>query len=283
MAKQESLKFNNNRSVRFGLDSFAIPVNKSTPKKNTMYAALLSGMAGTKNKLSVPAAVNNYGYTMTTKWRDWTFAANSNGIYAANETMIFQLVSNTIYPTKLLVAADRLFAIIPSGQKLFHTVDLKGAWTPANAVSGVIYSPDGYGKMVDIGLYRGNLLVVCENGLWVVDRKLNVKHLTDDSGTVIANMTQGPERIWESDWFSLGYATDTQTLREVFLKTNVPIKMSVLSNRTSKTITVKPSGTIRKNKINLRGDQFKIRIQVPAGSFEISNLSAVIGFGTKAD
>jgi hypothetical protein len=272
-------KFVNCRSVKFNLDSFALPINKTVPKKNTIYSAVLSNLVGAKDKLSPKPAVNNYGYDITAKWRNWTFAANSNGIFAANDTLSFQTVSNYIFPIKLLAANDRMFAIDANGKCAFHTVDLTKTWTASGAIGGSVYIPDGYGKCVDLALYHNNLLLVCENGLLKVEKNLNVKHLTDDSGVPAANLTNSEERVWGSGWFSLGYATDTQVLREVFLKTDILIELSAVSNHAVKTVTVPPSEKVQKIKTNLRGDQFKIRIIVPAGDFAISNLSAVVSYG----
>jgi hypothetical protein len=86
---------------------------------------------------------------------------------------------------------------------------------------------------------------------------------------------------WESDWFSLGYATDTQTLREVFLKTNANVVLTVITNRLQRSIPIKAADEIQKIKINSNGDQFKLRLSLSDNSGVITDLAAVIGYGKK--
>jgi hypothetical protein len=274
--------FDNYRSVKFNLDAFALPVNKVSRKKNVIYTAILSDLAGTKNKLFSKPVVNKYGYDTITWWRTYVFAANQSGIYVADQTLNFTAATNQVFPTKLFTAGDRVFGIDGYGKTVIYTIDLTvPSWTPPDVIEGSFFIPDGYGKVLDLGLYRGDLLLICENALCIADKRLNIKYLTDDSGVLAANLSNSDVRFWESDWFSLGYATDTQYLREVFIKTDTAIYITVLSNRTNKKTAVKPDINVQKIKINLRGDVFKIRITVPDGAFTVSDLSAVVGFGRR--
>ena len=141
-----------------------------------------------------------------------------------------------------------------------------------------------YGLCWDIRYYRGKLLAICENGLFTINRNFVLEHLSDDSDVLKANLVGTNNCRWESDWFSLGYATNTQTLREVFLKTNVDLVLTVLSNRTQRNVLIRASDNVQKIKINLNGDQFKLALTLSntSGSdVAVSDLSAIVAYGKK--
>lgn len=117
------------------------------------------------------------------------------------------------------------------------------------------------------------LLVICENGLLTINRNFVVQHLDDDSEVLKANLIGGTGNYWESDWFSLGYAIETQTLREIFLKTNTNLILTVTSNRTQCHISVKAADQIQKIKVNLNGNQFKLL------AFNLGKSCCGVGFG----
>lgn len=283
MKNRASFQFNNNTSVRFDLDSFALPVALTTKKRNTIYTNYLSHLKGTKRKLLPEASpIPTHGYTYAARWGTWIFTADSTGIYVADENLLnFAVVDQTINPWQLCVANNRLFAIGMNRRRLIYSVNLQTNWTPATVLTGVIHIPESYGLCWDIVFYRNNLLVICENGLLTVNKSLVLNHLSDDSTILMSNINDNPISFWESDWFSLGYATDTQTLREVFLKTNKPLTLVVESNMTRRTISVKAANSVQKIKTNLRGDQFKISLIILVDNFAISNLSAVVQYGKR--
>ncbi len=283
MANQESLEFNNDRSVRFVLDSFALDFI-GTRKKNTMYTVVLSGMVGTKTKLLPnPLPEEKFGYDNIAKWSNWIFASNDEGIFISDRQFIeFTPVTQLISPVKIEIVNDRLFAMAQDRKRIFYSIDLKDQWTPEQLMTGAVYIPEDYGECVDIRFYRNQLLVVCENGMLLVNKSINISHLSDDSQVLIDNLLPGQDKVWGSDWFTLGYATDTQVLREVFIKTDVAIEMRIESNRLNKTIAIKAANEVQKIKTNLKGDQFKISITVPAENFSISNISGIIGYGLRS-
>jgi len=127
-------------------------------------------------------------------------------------------------------------------------------------------------------------LAICENGLLTISRTFVLEHLSDDSDILKANLVEGNSCCWESDWFSLGYATNTQTLREVFLKTNTNLVLTITSNRIKRNIQVKPADGVQKIKINLNGDQFRLALLIPnedATDVLVSDLSAIVAYGKK--
>jgi hypothetical protein len=168
---------------------------------------------------------------------------------------------------------------------VYHTADLTGDWTAGSVMADMLYVPAEFGKCVDLSAYKDELLLVCEKALATVDKNLNIKYLTNDNEALLNYFSggSGTERIWESAFFGLGYATDTQRLREVFIKTDTALSLFVISNKIEKIMNIKPSGSIQKIKTNLRGDMFKLKIVVPtdAFNFTIANVSAVITFGMK--
>ncbi|MCQ2382002.1 MAG: hypothetical protein MJ054_01720, partial [Clostridia bacterium] len=168
-----------------------------------------------------------------------------------------------------------------SQERIVYSVDLKTEWSPSNFLEGYIYLPVNYGRCLDIRYYRGKLLVVCENGLLTINRNFVLQHLDDDSEILKSNLEKDDGRYWESGWFSLGYATDTQTLCEIFLKTNANLILTATSNRTQRNIPVKAASNIQKIKINLNGDQFKLRLSLPDSNVVVSDLAAVVGYGKR--
>lgn len=283
MAARTLYQFNNTRSVRFNLDSFALPV-AVTKKKNTIYADYVSGLLGTKRKLlPEPAPIDTHGYLYAATWNSILFVADSEKVYYSNDNgaNFYRAHKGYVSAKGMLVINDRLFLISGDRLRIVHSVPLSGGWTETELLSAGIHLPTAYGKCQHIAVYRNKLLVVCEHGLLTIDKHLNLQHLSDDSEALKASLVAGEQPSWVSDWFSLGYATDTQNLREVFLKTNVPLTLVVESNRTQRTIQVAANLQVQKLKINLNGDQFKIGLYPNSASCNISDLSAVIVYGKR--
>jgi hypothetical protein len=279
------IKLNNNRSVKFSLDSFAVPIIKQR-QKNTIYTENVQNLNPSKYKLTQSPVVNNYGYVCTAQWRNYIFAGGPNGIYVADESLQFVRITQYFVPVKMFVKNNRMFAVNASGGFLYYTVDLTGEWNAASVMTGLLYIPNEFGKCMYLSAYKNDLLLICEKVLAAVDKNLNLKFLTDDNEIVLNNMAgSGTEKIWTSDFFGLGYATDTQHLREVFLKTSAAMTLFVISNNIEKVINVQPNAQIQKIKTNLRGDMFKLKIVFPSNtvSLAVSNVSAVISYGIKGE
>lgn len=283
MVNPASCRFANYRSVRFNLDNFALPVVVKK-KKNTIYTNYLVGLKGTKNQLTTLGEPQpTYGFQHVTRWGHDIFAADDErGLYYSDNTNLeFHPLEELVYPRQLAVVGDRLFLISQTQERIVYSVDLKSEWSVGNFLEGFVYLPADYGLCLDIRYYRGKLLVICENGLLTINRNFRLEHLDDDSEILKANLASSDNRFWESNWFSLGYATNTQTLREIFLKTNANIVLTATSNRTQRNLQIKAADKIQKIKINLNGDQFKLRLLLPEGNAAVSDLAAVIGYGKR--
>ena len=285
MVNPASCQFVNYRSVRFNLDNFALPVVVSK-KKNTIYTHYLEGLKGTKHQLlSLGEPQPTYGYEHVAKWGIFIFASNQEGLYFARDwQMKFEVLDQLVMPAQLAVANNRLFLVAAKRDRVAISVDLRGEWSNGNFMETGIIIPADYGLVLDIRYYRGKLLVICENGLLTINRNLVLEHLADDSEILKANLGDATDCRWESDWFSLGYATNTQTLREVFLKTNVGLILTVTSNRTQRNIRVPAADKVQKIKVNLNGDQFKLGLWLPTDSSEsvaVSDLAAVVTYGKR--
>ena len=283
MVNPVSCQFTNYHSVRFNLDNFALPV-VGTKKKNTIYTSFLEGLKGT-SKLSLDEPQQTYGYDHAVIWNRYIFASNSDGLFYANKYQkVFEPLDQLVIPTKLAVVNDRLFLLSVDRDRITYSVDLMGDWKNSTFLEDAIFLPAEYGICLDMRYYRGKLLVVCENGLLTINRSFVLEHLSDDSEVLKANLGENSCYRWESDWFSLGYATNTQTMREVFLKTNVSLTLTATSNRTHRSIQVKPGDKVQKIKINLNGDQFKLSLLLSAENATdicVSDLSAVVTYGKR--
>jgi hypothetical protein len=275
--------FNNSRSVRFGVDSFAVPIIK--PKtKNTIYTEQIQNLNGAKHTLSRAESVYNYGFVCSGRWRNYTFGGSTSGIFVSDESLDFVRITNYFFPKKMYVKNNRMFTINSGGTMVYHTVDLTGSWNKDTVMQGMLYIPNEFGKCVELSAYKNDLLLVCEKALAAIDKNLSIKYLTNDNEILLNHLSGGgEEQVWESAFFGLGYATDTQHLREVFIKTDTALSLFVISNKIEKIMKIKPGGGIQKIKTNLRGDMFKLRIVVPSSInyFTIENVSAVITYGTK--
>ncbi len=285
MVNPASCQFANYRSVRFNLDNFALPV-VVTKKKNTIYTNYLAGLKGTKHQLlSLGEPQPTYGYDHAVQWSNWIFASNNEGVFAAriySLDLVFQPVEQAVFPKKLAVVNNRLFMISENRKRIVYSVDLRGTWANGSFLDNAIQLPVSYGLCLDIRYYRGKLLVICEDGLLTVNRSFVLEHLADDCELLKANLDSGDQCYWESDWFSLGYATNTQTLREIFLKTNVGLILTVTSNRTQRDIRVKAADKVQKIKINLNGDQFKLALTPSTNSnVLVSDFAAVVAYGKR--
>jgi hypothetical protein len=280
-----NIKFVNKKSVRFRLHSFSVPINLLTQKKNTIYTKDLHNLLGDDNKLTQVPVKNNYGFTMSALWYNYVFTGNDSGIYISNESLQFQIVTYLFFPVDMIIKNDRLWTINSYGNDVYYSVDLSlGGFVPSTLMEGTIYLPAEYGKCKGLSSYKDKLLLICEKALLTVGRDLKVKFLTANCGAILNNLLwTGETKEWGSDWFGLGYATDTQRLKEVFVKTNCDISLKIISNQTQKTITVTASSEIQKIKTNLRGDMFKILLTVPnSTNIEVSDISAVISYGRQS-
>lgn len=283
MDNPASYQFTNNRSVRFALDNFALPVVVKK-KKNSLYTNYLVGLKGTKNQLASPDEPQpTYDFGQVVRWGHTLFAGDTTrGLYYSHDAEInFQPLETAVLPQRLAVVGNRLFVLGYNRDKIVYSVDLSGEWSSGHCLEGFVYLPADYGTCLDIRPYRGKLLVVCENGLLTINRHFTLEHLADDSEILKANLTTMDGNYWESDWFSLGYATDTQILREIFLKTNAEIVLTATSNRTQRQIHLPAATRVQKIKVNLKGDQFKLRLALPERNALVSDLAVVISYGKR--
>ncbi|MCM1404096.1 MAG: hypothetical protein NC133_01110 [Prevotella sp.] len=283
MVNPASCQFANYRSVRFNLDNFALPV-VVTKKKNTIYTNYLVGLKGTKHQLlSLGEPVPTYGYDHVAEWNTYIFASNNEGLYYANRYRLqFEPLNEAVYPKQLLVAFNRLLMISENQKRIFYSVAMDGTWGNGTFMDNAIYVPDNYGLCLEMRHYQGKVLLICEEGLLTINRHLVLEHLADDSEMLKANRVSSNQCLWESDWFSLGYATDTQTLREIFLKTNVSLTLTVTSNRTQRNIPITGANQVQKIKINLNGDQFKLALSMSNTSdLAVSDFAAVVTYGKR--
>jgi hypothetical protein len=265
------------------LDNFALPV-VGTKKKNTIYTSYLEGLKGT-SQLSFKEPQQTYGYEHAVIWSLYIFASNRDGLFYANKyKKEFQPLDQLVFPAKLAVVNDRLFLLGADRDRITYSVDLMSEWSNGTFLEDAVFLPAEYGLCLDMRSYRGKLLVICEHGLLTISRNFVLEHLADDSEVLKANLSEQSNYRWESDWFSLGYATNTQTLREVFLKTNISSTLTVVSNRTQRSFQLKPGEQVQKIKINLNGDQFKLQLSFSAENvteLAVSDLSAIVAYGKR--
>jgi|GEM_PF-3148398 len=86
------------------------------------------------------------------------------------------------------------------------------------------------------------------------------------------------DREWESDWFTLGYATIRQFLRRILIKTKTDIDLVVSNTRTSRKIRVTGGCAIQTINVSFKGDAFRVKIVCDSEDADISSLSVVLGF-----
>lgn len=106
--------------------------------------------------------------------------------------------------------------------------------------------------------------------------------LTEDSPNLVLQVSKAmgsaKEMFWESDWFSLGYATIKQYIRRVLVKTSGSIDLVVMNTRSSRKIKIKGSSEIQAINLNFKGDAFKVKIVANGGDNQVSDLSIAVGF-----
>ena len=112
--------------------------------------------------------------------------------------------------------------------------------------------------------FSDSLAVLTENGTFIYQ---------------IAKPNDNAEQmVWESDWFSLGYATTKQYVRRVLIKTATEIDLVISSTRGRQTIKVWPGSEIQTINLNFKGDAFKVGIIAEGADVDISSLSVTVGF-----
>ncbi|MDR0384408.1 MAG: hypothetical protein LBH47_03750 [Christensenellaceae bacterium] len=282
----KEIKFVNVHSVKFNTESFAL-VPITGKKKNIIHTEKLHNLEG--GKYSLRRAKN-----FAVKWKNATFVFQSNNVYINNQNAA--AVDGTI--SQIIVVKNRLFVISTVGTKVWYSMDLEiymnkvanGENVSLIEDKNVVWIQNIYGKCIRLNNYQDNLMVICQNGLFVINEDLKMKILNADEEKIVKNAAlQTVQKIWESDWFGLGYAVDTQYLRDVFLEfeslTGNKLQMTVIviSNKVADNIvTAYTSPEMQTIRVNMRGDQFKIKIIIDTDEdFEVSNLSAIIEFGKR--
>jgi len=94
---------------------------------------------------------------------DYIFAANADGLFASDRSMIFKKIDTDFRAKQLEVFGNRLFALDQNGRAVYFSaaLDLKDF---VGSLSGQIKVDDELGKILELGSYNGKLLLVCENG-----------------------------------------------------------------------------------------------------------------------
>jgi hypothetical protein len=107
--------------------------------------------------------------------------------------------------------------------------------------------------------------------------------LLTDNPNEIQMLTGDAEntKTWESDFFALTYAANSQFLRAILIQTKTPLEIFVINNRgAQQRISLGGSDEIQRTNLNFRGELFKIKIIATGTGVDISSLSAVIAFGS---
>lgn len=97
--------------------------------------------------------------------RDFILAANENGIFVADNSLIFEPFSTSIRHAKQMIVFDkRLFVLDSNGETIYFTEGLN-----LLQVEGSIRVDQTLGKVMSFDIHENKLLVVCENGFKVLD------------------------------------------------------------------------------------------------------------------
>ena len=104
--------------------------------------------------------------------------------------------------------------------------------------------------------------------------------LTDEDGVVYQIEKDGSAArcVWESEDFALTYASGSQYIRQVLIKTAADIDVVLSSNRGAQVIRVKGSPDTQKINLNFKGETFRVKLLSNEEDAEISSLGVVVGF-----
>jgi len=122
-------------------------------------------------------------------------------------------------------------------------------------------------------------------GSWIQDNRYHIEadgkilviEKFFDSWFYISNATT---RCWESDNFMIGYAASRQFIKQIRLRTNANLTLTVLSESREQRIQIRARDRIQTLNVNLKGESFRLRIETHDPNTVITDLTAVIGFST---
>lgn len=88
-------------------------------------------------------------------------------------------------------------------------------------------------------------------------------------------------QAWESEPFGLSYAANRQWLKQLLIKTNCNLRVTLTATSTGRvqTLDIQPDTELQQFNINLRGDMFTIKLETEDQDIQVSDLSAVVAFG----
>lgn len=84
---------------------------------------------------------------------------------------------------------------------------------------------------------------------------------------------------WQSDWFSLSYASGKQYVKQILIKTIEPITVEIQNTINTQRIAVFGNPDVQKFNLNFKGEVFKISITAQNGKANITDLAVNVGFG----
>lgn len=92
-------------------------------------------------------------------------------------------------------------------------------------------------------------------------------------------MDQSERKVWTSERFSLSYAANRQFLKQIRINTSAYIDLVIMNESREQRIRVPAGQGTQRINVNLKGEDFRIRLETNAAAVNISELVAVIGFG----
>ena len=127
----------------------------------------------------------------------------------------------------------------------------------------------------DSTVFQNRYYLVLDGKLLVIERFFE--------GFSFIDTDSPPIRFWESEPFGLSYAANRQWLKQLLIKTNCTLTVTLTATSTGRTqvLEIQAADDLQRFNVNLRGDMFTIRldIQRQCENIVISDLSAVVAFG----
>jgi hypothetical protein len=152
---------------------FCFPTHQNSRVVNCMLAVTQEGLYCIPFFFSLPIdfiatpgipSFDCFAYSYS-RDRDFIFAGNSNGIYVADNSLIFTQLSASIRNAKQMIVFDkRLFVLDADGRTIHFTESLD-----LLKFEGSIRMDETLGKILSLDVYENKLLIVCENGFNVMD------------------------------------------------------------------------------------------------------------------
>jgi len=125
--------------------------------------------------------------------RDFVFAANSDGVFVADRSLVFKKLWDNIRAKQMMVLDNRLFILDNDGQRIHFTKPLD-----LLEIEGTIRIDTDLGNILSLDVYEGKLLVVCENGFKVMTSSF------DSTRFNITTLCRSYERVIDGSAKALG-------------------------------------------------------------------------------